>query len=902
MADYKIENLSFSYPEQEEKTLQNINLSIEQGEFVVLCGVSGCGKTTLLRHLKSILSPHGKKSGRIFFGTNDVTEMSQRDASSKIGFVMQSPENQVVTDKVWHELAFGLESLGLDTPTIRLRVAEMASFFGIQNWFDKQIAELSGGQKQLLNLASIMTMQPEVLILDEPTSQLDPIAASEFLAIIGKINRDLGTTIVMTEHRLDEVLPFANRLLVMEQGEIIADDKPNIVGELLAKKHHSMFAAMPVPMQIYGTIPNDLSCPITVREGRKWLSLYAENKELQAVALQVEKPKNRPIAEWKNVWFRYEKEMSDVLRGFDLMVYEGEFLGIVGGNGVGKTTAFSLLMGMEKPHRGDVILDGKHIENLTSSEIFGDILGVLPQNPQTLFVKKTVILDLYEVLKYKELNAEEKKEKIEKVIKLCGLEGLLERHPYDLSGGEQQRLALAKILLLERKILLLDEPTKGLDGEFKITFAKILNNLLHSGITIVMISHDLEFCAKYTDRLAMVFDGKIVASGTPQTFFGGNEFYTTGANRMARHLLPNAVTPEDVILACGGKIAEETQAFFDLEYKKKQSDFPKNDVRNDMKHTDKRHAFLGIFSLIVLGLTLLFGGDVGTEIATNFYDFGGGQGFDLSNIWTYIVYLFCLLGGTIGFFASFMKLEKTSVADHVISQKYKLSKRSKWAMFMIFLLIPFTIYIGTYFLGSRKYYFIGLLIILEIMLPFALIFEERKPQARELVVIAVLCAIGVAGRSIFFMLPQFKPVVALVILAGVAFGGETGFLVGAMTAFASNMFFGQGPWTPWQMFAFGIIGFLAGALFRKGWLSRNSVSLAIFGGIATFVVYGGIIDVGSYFMYQSVWNPEVFFATLLMGIPFNILHAISTVFFLGILSKPMLEKLERIKIKYGLME
>ncbi|WP_317854076.1 ECF transporter S component [Chakrabartyella piscis] len=898
MATYTIKDLSFSYPEQDKKVLQEINLEITQGEFVVLCGLSGCGKTTLLRQLKPILSPHGQRSGSILYDGNDIFSMNQREQSTQIGFVLQSPDNQIVTDKVWHELAFGLESLGLDTPTIRLRVAEMASFFGIQNWFHKKTSELSGGQKQLLNLASIMAMQPEVLILDEPTSQLDPIAAADFLATIGKINRELGTTIILTEHRIEEVLPLTDRLLVMESGKIIADNTPSTVGEYLAKEKHPMFSAMPTPMWIYGAVPNELQCPITIRDGRNWLSDYAKTTELQPVPMKPVPEKQNPLIEMKEAWFRYEADAEDVIRGLDLTIYQGEFLALLGGNGTGKTTILSLLSGLQKPYRGTLQIEGKSATEISDTERFGNLFAVLPQNPQSLFVKKTVELDLWEVMKQKQISSEEAKKTIADVVQLCGLEQVQNQHPYDLSGGEQQRLALAKVLLLDAKILLLDEPTKGMDAAFKKTFAGILQTLLQRGITIVMVSHDIEFCATYAERCAMVFDGKIVTKGTPQGFFSGNGFYTTAANRMSRHLLSNAVTAEDVIVSCGGIVEEVQIPNIPLNIQSKPSQTPEIQMK---KSTKKKH-WLGICSLILLGLTLLIGGDTGTELASNFHLFGRGEFLDTPYMGRYLLYLGCIVLSVVGLFVNFMDMPAKSTYEQMPVEKRILSKRTKVAMAMILLLIPLTIYVGTYFFGSRKYYFIALLIILETMLPFVLIFEDRKPQARELVVIAVLCAIGVAGRSAFFMLPQFKPVVALVILSGIAFGGEVGFLVGAITAFASNMFFGQGPWTPWQMFAFGIIGFLAGILFRKGWISRNPLSLAIFGGVATFVIYGGIIDAGSYFMYQSVWNPDVFFASLLMGIPFNMLHAVSTIFFLMVLSEPMLENLDRIKVKYGLLE
>lgn len=421
----KIQNLTFSYPEQRRHALEGVTLAVQPGEFLVLCGPSGCGKSTLLRQMKTVLAPHGQCTGKVRFEGAPLDGMNPRRQSQAIGFVQQSPENQLVIDKVWHELAFGLESLGYDTPTIRRRVAEMASFFGIQTWFYNNVAELSGGQKQLLNLASIMAMQPRLLILDEPTSQLDPIAASDFLAAIGKINRELGTTVVLTEHRLEEAFPLASRVAVMDKGRLLYTGTPDKVGEAL---------------------------------------------------------------------------------------------------------------------RGAVSTHGP--------------VGVLPQNP----------------------------------------------------------------------------------------------------------------------------------------------------------------------------------------------------------------------------------------------------------------------------------------------------------------------------------------------------------QARELVIIAVLCAIGVAGRAAFFMLPQFKPVMALTIIAGVAFGGETGFLVGAMTMLVSNVLYAQGPWTPWQMFCMGIIGFLAGVLFRKGWLRRSRESLCAFGVFAAIVIYGGIMNPASALMWPDELNTGVILTYYLCGFPMDCIHAAASALFLWFGAEPMLEKLDRIKVKYGLVE
>ena len=282
MAYIEIKDLSFTYPTADEAALDRVSLTVEQGQYITVCGKSGSGKTTLLRHLKGVLAPLGKRSGTILFEGKPLEDMDLRSQAQKIGYVMQNPDHQIVTDQVWHELAFGLESLGIDQKTIRLRVAEMASYFGIQAWFHRDVAELSGGQKQLLNLASVMAMQPEVLLLDEPTSQLDPIAASDFLNTVRKINLELGTTIIITEHRLEDILPASDRVVIMENGTVAAEDTPASIGGILKRSGNDLFGAMPTPVQVYYGMNSDLDCPLTVREGRNWLS-----HEMKADRIQI---------------------------------------------------------------------------------------------------------------------------------------------------------------------------------------------------------------------------------------------------------------------------------------------------------------------------------------------------------------------------------------------------------------------------------------------------------------------------------------------------------------------------------------------------------------------------------------------------------------------------------------
>ncbi len=821
MESFKIENVSFTYLNRRYKALENVNLTVKEGEFVLLCGKSGCGKTTLLRLLKSSLSPFGELCGNIYFKGKELSSYDPREQASKIGFVMQSPDNQIVTDKVWHEIAFGLESLGYNQSEIRTRVSEMASFFGIDTWFHKNTNELSGGQKQLLNLASVMVMAPDVLILDEPTSQLDPISATDFLKTLEKINREMGTSVILTEHRLEEAFSIADRVVVMDEGKIIADEVPRKTGEILKEINHDMYTAMPTPVRVHGEVKSSLKCPLTVREGREWLREYGKTNTLNPDLIpkdEINPNVKDTVVEIKEAYFRYEKNSPDVIKGLSMKVQRGELFCVLGGNGTGKTTLLSLISALNTPYRGEVILKGQRVSKIKN--LYNGFLGYLPQNPQTIFNKKTVYLDLMDMLDDKNMTKEEKKQKLQCIASLCRIDTLLDSHPYDLSGGEQKRTALAKILLAEPELLLLDEPTWGMDAHFKEEFAEIIMELKSAKTTVVMVSHDIEFCARYADRCALVFDGSITSTATPREFFKGNSFYTTSANRMARRDLPDAVLAEDIILACGGSVKKKERSPDD-------SKFTKSEMKTEKK-------------------------------------------------------------------------DKAEVKE-VKKPDKKLSKRTLTATFLILLLIPLTIYTGIFFLEDRKYYFISLLIILETMIPFFMVFESRKPKAREIIVISVLCAIAVGGRAVFFMLPHFKPVVAIVIITGVCFGAEAGFLVGATTGFVSGFLFGQGPWTPWQMFAFGIIGFIGGILFKKGLLRKTRTSLCVFGFLTTLIIYGGIMNPASVIMWQTKITWEMLVSAYIVGFPLDLIHSVSSAFFLWVSAEPMIDKLERIKIKYGLI-
>ncbi len=537
-----IKDLTFSYPNKENFALQNVNLSINSGDFVVVCGQSGSGKTTLLRMLKKEIAPHGEKQGAVYYKGEDVEKLDDKISAQKIGFVFQKPDQQIVTDKVWHELAFGLESLGYDSDYIRLRVGEMANYFGITSLFRKKTTELSGGQKQLMNLASVMAMSPDVIILDEPTSQLDPITANDFITTLKKINDELGLTVIIIEHRLQEVFPIADKVAVMEDGKVICYDTPRNVCEKLS--NHPMSQGFPSAVRIWQKSGSKGECPLTVKEGRNFINLNFSERKLP---LRNTIPNTEDIITLKDVFFRYEKGGNDILSGTNLSIKKGEHFCILGGNGSGKTTTLKILAGLLKPYRGKVIIDNNKMTKKTTADFNRLGVAMLPQNPESVFLKSRVIDDYTELCKIKEIEKSAYEDKINSVAEKLGIKDLLENHPYDLSGGEIQKCALGKVLISEPKILLLDEPTKGVDAYSKLSLSKILQEIKSDGVTIITVTHDVEFASIVADRCGLFFDGEVLSSLVPQEFFSKNNFYTTASSRISRDKFANAVTVDDVV-------------------------------------------------------------------------------------------------------------------------------------------------------------------------------------------------------------------------------------------------------------------------------------------------------------------------------------------------------------------
>ncbi|MGN1423938.1 MAG: ABC transporter ATP-binding protein [Oscillospiraceae bacterium] len=507
------EELSFSYPDSHSAALDGVSISVPEGSFTVLCGMSGCGKSTLLRLLKPGLAPNGKKSGSVKFRGEELGSLPPVVTAQKIGFVAQDPESQIVTDKVWHEIAFSAESVGIPPDEMRRRAAECSEYFGLERLFDSDTATLSGGEKQLVALASAAVLHPELLLLDEPTSQLDPIAAQSLIDAVIRLNRDFGVTVVIAEHRLEELLPAADRVIVMDNGRIAADCAPRDITAFLPSDH-PMLAAMPAAVRIFTRAGGEGSCPLSVREGRSNAAcriFLAENDPEERTR---KAPVGEPVMTARELWVSYGKNSPDALKTASLSLYGGEVYALLGGNGSGKSTLLKVLAGVVKPLSGKV------------KTARGAKLAYLPQNPCVIFGADSALEELTSRGLDKETAAAE--------LERFGLTAVSGTNPLDLSGGEQQRLALAALLSGKPDILLLDEPTKGMDALSKERLCSLFGDIAASGAAVLVVTHDVSFAAQCADRCGLLFNGEIVSENEPKAFFGENYFYTTPLCRMAR--------------------------------------------------------------------------------------------------------------------------------------------------------------------------------------------------------------------------------------------------------------------------------------------------------------------------------------------------------------------------------
>lgn len=597
----QIRDLTFAYAAGDEPVLSDINIDIGSGEFVIIMGSSGSGKTTLLKMLKRNMIPAGRYSGRVYIYGKEADKLTDRENAAGIGYVSQDPDNQIVTDKVWHELAFGLENLGMDNVTIRKKVAEMSEYFGITGWYDREVSKLSGGQKQILNLASVMVMQPGILLLDEPTANLDPLAAIRFLDVVKRINQELGITVVMVEHNLEHIYADADRIIAIDKGRVAANSSPKKAAADIIAAGSFLIEGLPVASRLYSGYNkkngnsvvsyNNVNIdsnnkdnhilldeiPLTVKEGRRWYVNYKKvygkdiikdkdkinnfagksiindkvikkdvleednitgNKNKKRIGFikknNLENKSSRKntdnientVCQLKNVSYSYNKKLPYIIDGVDVSFKEGRITAILGGNGAGKSTMLKLIAGIIKPVRGKIISNKRII--------------MLPQDPKAVFTEVSVEEELAEVLMdkgngiYNNMPMEDKREIVEQIIEEFGLNDIRKNNPYDISGGQQEKLAIAKVLLLKPEVLLLDEPTNGLDPYFKKTLGKLLKKINADGVTIIIVSHDLEFIDSFCDDVIMLFDRKVAAQDSTHKFLRDNMFYTTNYYRIIK--------------------------------------------------------------------------------------------------------------------------------------------------------------------------------------------------------------------------------------------------------------------------------------------------------------------------------------------------------------------------------
>lgn len=548
MTILELKHVSFQYPGQKKEALKNISFKVSEGEILYVCGPTGAGKSTLLHCLKREIRPLGEMQGEITFCGSPMDSFSKEDLVSQIGIVFQNPDNQTVMDTVMSEMTFGLENLGLPPAEIKQRLSEIAGFFGIEPLFNKSYQHLSGGERQTVNLCAVLAMRPKLLLLDEPISQLDPVAQAEFTGILRRLSDEFGITIIINEHKNTELMTISNKVLFLDEGELHYFGTPrDIASQIILNNDHKALSFLPAPVRLFAAaegLPIS-EMPLTIKEARKMVNnnqifRYDQNDENDENASAFRNPNQAISAE--NLLFSYRSSPGEmVLKHLDFQAFQGDFIGIVGGNGSGKSTLMKLFCGLASPLDGTIRLGNEKINKMKRSQICDQVFYI-PQNPLTYFTCDTVSGEI-------DLAAQKGKayrQGYEALLAKFRLSSLLKLHPYDLSGGERQKVLIVCAILRDVQILLLDEATKGLDSNVKKDLGEMLGMLSNAGKTIIMVSHDLEFIASYAKKCALIFDGNLSLLQNTRGFFANNYFYTTAAKRIFRDTLPLVLTIEEV--------------------------------------------------------------------------------------------------------------------------------------------------------------------------------------------------------------------------------------------------------------------------------------------------------------------------------------------------------------------
>ena len=537
-----VENMSFRYGGNGKKTLYNINLNIREGEFVVLCGHSGSGKTTLLRLLKKEIAPYGELEGEIYCEGKKQTELSGTESMKFSGYVMQNPETQIITDTVRYELAFALENMGCGRDEVNRKTAEICNIFGISEWIDKKTYNLSGGQKQLLNLASVMITEPKVLLLDEPGAYLDPKSRINFYDTVKRLNRESGVTVIIAEHHLEGLLETADKLGIMESGRLT--DFGEVRQVLERCDAGNVIQGFPAFVRIWKGLGSRGKCPLSVPEARNGLMSDIKRTEVNKEVLKEPKRETTVLAA-EHIYFRYEKNQPDILTDLSLKLNQGEVFCLVGGNASGKSTLLRVLSDIKKPYSGKVIFKNKNIRSYGSS-IHKQGITLLPQNPLHAFICDRISDDYTQVCRSMGYTDDCAAELTEKLTAETGTKELVDKNPNDLSGGELQKCALCKALLTKPKVLLLDEPDKGIDACAKKQITELLRKTAENGTAVLVVTHDLEFASEVADKCGILFGGRIEGESEVGDFFLSGRLFTTETVKTARGIVSGAYRAEQV--------------------------------------------------------------------------------------------------------------------------------------------------------------------------------------------------------------------------------------------------------------------------------------------------------------------------------------------------------------------
>jgi len=551
----KIQNLSFRYSGTQKPALRGINLEVGDGEFVLLTGPSGGGKSTLCRCLNGLV-PHfygGEISGKVEVEGLDVLTSSTRQLATRVGMVFQDPENQTVATDVEREIAFGLENLAFPRELMARRIEEALDSVGIAHLRCQPVNELSGGERQKVAIAAVLALHPSILVLDEPTSELDPRGAEEILNLVKRLNDELGLTILLVEHRLDRVVQHVDRVIVLKDGEILSDGSPR---EVLSELAQGEIGLPPIVRLARGLKARGITfadTPLTVREGRACLSEVLQERKLsppRPPRYNLEprsSPKlGAPLIEVKKLHFAYEGEVT-VLEDINLQIFEGEFVALMGRNGSGKTTLVKHFNGLLKPTRGEVIVDGLNTRE-TSVATLARKVGYVFQDPNVHLLAESVEEEIAFTLKNLGFKGEERQRQIEEVLERFDLTRYRSQYPRSLSGGEKQRVAIASILAARPKIVILDEPTRGMDYKIKSELMEFLDEYRRDGRAVILVTQDVELAAEHADRVILLNEGRIVAEGNKREVLSGALLFSPQINRLAQSLR-NQGFPQDILTA-----------------------------------------------------------------------------------------------------------------------------------------------------------------------------------------------------------------------------------------------------------------------------------------------------------------------------------------------------------------